>query len=103
MRTTYSDSTEIGSKRGPGQTTAAPGGAVTGLAKQGTPHATSVEGADWPQDLAGLRADVPSDARGADGERTGGPAGARNTGNAASRNPADVKSPEANRRLRASP
>ena len=44
MRTTYPDSTEIGSKRGPGQTTAAPGGTVTGLAKQRTPHATSVEG-----------------------------------------------------------
>ena len=34
------------------------------------------------QGLAGLRADAPSEARGADGERAGEPDGARNTGGA---------------------
>ena len=39
-----------------------------------------------PQGLAGLRADAPTEARGADSERAGRPNGARNTGDAASKN-----------------
>ena len=42
------------------------------------------------QGLAGLRADAPSEARGADGERAGEPDGARNTGGAATRNTSDA-------------
>ena len=69
------------SRRGPGR---GAGGRRRGLARQHTGTPTDWRPSRGLRGLAGLRADAPSEARGADGEREGRPRGARNTSGATS-------------------